>query len=178
MLLCGDGLEQIFDDLVHKDTVVTLSGEASVGTGEIFSESTARQEAHTTAALSADSGSARVVPSHQSLNDRAKRRDFPAEVLRLESISHKVIEDVEGESASKKRQERILLKLVVHNGDSAKTLWSDTLALLSILDSKVEAATSTSKGDGGDTDTATKEAFSHSEETCARFLDLRLEDTI
>ena len=99
MLFRNNSLKQVFDNLVHQNSVVTFSCESSVRSSEELRKSAARQKAHAATALSTGRGCLQTVPSHECLNTTAEGRDFPAEVVCFESISDKVVVNVEGESA-------------------------------------------------------------------------------
>ena len=178
MLLFHHSTEKIFDDLVHEDTIVSLSSEASVSTCEILSKSAARKEAHSSASLSSHSSSAGVVPAHQSFDDAAKRWDLPTKILSGKGLTHKVVEDIEGQCSCQEWHNRILLQLVVHDWHSTEAFWANTFALHGVSDSNVKAATSATESDGSNTDTTREKSLSHCKETSAWLLNCGLEDAV
>ena len=96
----------------------------------------------------------------------------------FEGVPYKVVEDVEGEGTSEKGQESVLLKLIIHNWNSAQAFRSDTLSLLSILDRNVEAASRATECQSSNANTTRQQALCHSEESCTWLLYCRLEVAI
>ncbi len=109
MLLLGESFKEIFDDLVHQDAIVAFSSQACVRACDILSEATAREEAHTAAALSRYRGRIFIVPSCERLNNAAKARDLPAKILSSKSVFDEIVKDVQGQSPGQDWDDRILL---------------------------------------------------------------------
>ena len=71
-----------------------------------------------------------------------------------------------------------MLKLIIHDRNSAKTLWSNTLALLCILDCNLEASSSATKSHSGDAYSARKKSLSDGEEARSWLFNLGLEHAV
>lgn len=113
---------ELLGDLLHQDTVVTLSGHTGMGEGNELTKAVHREVTLTTATLTAGGGDALSVPGNKGLDDTAKTDNLLGigGVLLQRGSSPTLLavvqSNVQNDSLSKQGQESLLLQLVNHDG--------------------------------------------------------------
>lgn len=96
----------------------------------------------------------------------------------LKDVSSPVVKDIERQSSAKQWNKRILLELVIKNGNCALALWTDALPLLGVLDSDIECRLLCAKSHRCDTKSARQQSLSYFEKSLRNKLDIRFKVTL
>lgn len=168
--------EEVLDDLLHQDTVVTLSCHGRVTTGDTFWDCGHSQVTTAAAPLTACVPDLLHMPAHHAFDGAEDTDELVLVTLRVyKDILGLVVTEIEHQGASEKRQNRVLLKLVGHNRGVRLARGTDRESLLAVPDSDEQHLLDSGEGHGRDTHSSAEQSVCHFEEPLAALGDIALE---
>lgn len=157
--------KNVLDNLLHQNSVVSLSSHGGVRAGDTLRDDRVGEIASTAASFTTGVTDLLQAPTHHALDSTENSNLLVFMTLRVrKDVLSPVVAHIVDNGARQKWQDGVLLELVRHDWRIRFASWTNCKSLLTVLNSVDEDLLGTSQSHRGNTKTSTQKTVSHLEE--------------